>query len=159
MNDPGTPRTGTEPATDTGEGAEAYLVRPAHALDLDRGLLDVLGQLSPVDDRDDTPFYVLWRPEKQVLVAERDGRVVGTVSVVVETKLTRGTSRVAHVEDVVVDESARGSGLGRLLIDRAMELARAKGCYKAVLSCREEFVSFYESNGFRRHEVTMRRDL
>jgi GNAT superfamily N-acetyltransferase len=53
-------------------------------------------------------------------VAESDSRVVGLTGL-----LDRGTS--GEVEPVVVAEAARGQGLGRLLISRVVEEARARG--------------------------------
>lgn len=134
-------------------------IRRASALDLDRGLRDVLGQLSPMEESDETPMFQVCRAWKVVFAAEIDDRVVGTASVLIETKLTRGTSRVAHVEDVVVDETCRGTGVGSRLLEHVAEFARGLGCYKVVLSCSESVAPFYEANGFHRHEVQMRMDL
>lgn len=53
-------------------------------------------------------------------VAESDGRVVGLTGL-----LDRGTS--GEVEPVVVAEAARDRGIGRMLISRVIEEARARG--------------------------------
>jgi glucosamine-phosphate N-acetyltransferase len=135
----------------------AICVRRASDLDRDKGLLEILGQLSPLGEAG--PLYRLWRAYKVVFVAEVEGRIVGTVSILVERKLTHDNGRVAHVEDVVVDESQRGTDVGSRLLRTAVDYARAEGCYKVVLSCHESVARFYERNGFRRHEVTMRLDL
>jgi len=53
-------------------------------------------------------------------VAESHGRVVGLTGL-----LDRGTS--GEVEPVVVAEAARGQGIGRVLISRVVQEARARG--------------------------------
>lgn len=40
-----------------------------------------------------------------------------------------------HVEDVVVDSSTRGTGLGKLMVNRLTDMAIASGCYKIILNC------------------------
>ena len=49
----------------------------------------------------------------------------------VERKLIRNAGCAGHVEDVVVDASARGRGVGKALLDALVAKARALGCYKA----------------------------
>ena len=55
------------------------------------------------------------------------------------------------LEDLYVDESARGTGLGRALVEAAFERARARGCRRIELDVNEsntEAIAFYESLGF-----------
>jgi len=55
------------------------------------------------------------------------------------------------VEDVYVDEAARGSGLGRALVEAACERARARGCKRIELDVDEGNAAaraLYESLGF-----------
>jgi GNAT superfamily N-acetyltransferase len=63
----------------------------------------------------------------------------------------------AIVEDVVVDASCRGRGIGRAMMHDAMCVAREKGCYKLVLNSnlrRLDAHRFYEGLGFERHGVS-----
>ncbi len=69
-------------------------------------------------------------------------------------KLAHNGKPSGLVEDVVVDETLRGLGIGREMMRFAMEYCRARGCYKLALSSnlkRVEAHGFYETLGFRRH--------
>jgi ribosomal protein S18 acetylase RimI-like enzyme len=55
------------------------------------------------------------------------------------------------LEDLYVDETARGTGLGRALVDASFERARARGCRRIELDVNEtntDAIAFYESLGF-----------
>ncbi len=55
------------------------------------------------------------------------------------------------LEDVFVEDDARGSGLGRALVEFAVERARARGCRRAELDVNETnepALKLYESIGF-----------
>lgn len=55
------------------------------------------------------------------------------------------------LEDLYVDESARGTGLGRALVNAAFERARARGCRRIELDVNEQntaALAFYEQLGF-----------
>ena len=58
------------------------------------------------------------------------------------TRKTRACSRhdhpphrAGHVEDVVVDSSTRGTGLGKMMVGQLTDMALAAGCYKILLNC------------------------
>jgi glucosamine-phosphate N-acetyltransferase len=141
-------------------------LRPVQTGDLQRGFFDLLGQLTKAPPLSEDAFaaYVARvdaSPDQFVLVAEREGAqhadapLLGTASVLIEHKAVRGGSCVGHVEDVVVDSTARGASLGRALILRLVELCRELQCYKVILDCTEENASFYERCGFERKEIQM----
>src|SRR5258706_4488288 len=94
-------------------------------------------------------------PDYAIYVAESDDRaIVGTFGLLVMDKLAHKCKPSALVEDVVVDESLRGHGIGREMMLFAMEYCRARGCYKLALSSnlkRTEAHRFYETLGFRKH--------
>jgi ribosomal protein S18 acetylase RimI-like enzyme len=55
------------------------------------------------------------------------------------------------LEDIYVEEAARGSGLGRALVERAFERARERGCARMELDVNEAnagALALYESLGF-----------
>lgn len=92
-------------------------------------------------------------------VVEINGEIKGTATLYILEKLIHSGGKVGLIEDVAVSPSARGLGLGKMLIDTLVELANKQGCYKVNLSCTEHNVPFYEKCDFYRHEITMRKDL
>lgn len=94
----------------------------------------------------------LWLAE----VAGQDGRVevLGCLTLYILPLLAHRQAPEALVEDVAVHPKAQGLGLGRLLMEQAMAVARARGCYKLALSSNAKRVdahAFYEHLGFARH--------
>jgi len=143
----------------------AYEIRELAPADLGNGFVETLGNLS--DTGGLTPAAarkVLGAMRRaslyHVLVAVgADGQVVGATTLLVEQKFIHRGGLVGHIEDVAVREGYEGRGVGRSLVKAAVEMAERHGCYKCILDCREELVSFYEKLGFRRHDVGMRTDF
>ncbi len=83
-----------------------------------------------------------------VLVARSAGRITGTLSLVV-FRIPTGVR--AWIEDVIVDEAARGQGVGRTLTEEAVRLAAAAGARTVNLTtrpAREAAGRMYERVGF-----------
>lgn len=58
----------------------------------------------------------------------------------------------AHVEDVIVDESARGQGLGEALVNALLQIAREMGFKGVSLTCNPRRVAanqLYKKMGFK----------
>lgn len=98
-----------------------------------------------------------------LLVAEVEGRVVGTATLVIVPNLTHNGQPWAQVENVVVDEAVRGTGVGRLLMDECVRLAWEGGCYKVQLQSGNErregprdAHAFYRRLGFEASSVGFR---
>jgi glucosamine-phosphate N-acetyltransferase len=154
-------------AADAGAGVEAdsdaYRIRPIDLADLSRGFCDLLAQLSPSSPFTEDVFRARFDElaalgaDHLVLVAEdaATGRLAGAGSVLVERKFIRRCGLVGHVEDVVVDASARGQGLGERLVRCLVEHARERGCYKVILNCTPELMGFYAKCGFVEKNVQM----
>jgi GNAT superfamily N-acetyltransferase len=63
------------------------------------------------------------------------------------------------LEDVYVDESQRGSGLGTTLVKEAIAAAHELGCYKLIATSRTsrpKVHELYERLGFEKHGVEFR---
>ena len=90
-------------------------------------------------------------PHQWLVVAERDGAVVGTLQLTVIPGLShRGMTR-GLVEAVRVAASERGSGLGTSLLGWAVEKSRELGCGMVQLTSnasRTDAHRFYERLGF-----------
>lgn len=101
-------------------------------------------------------------PDYALYVAEEEGRIVGTFALLVMDNLGHRGAPSAIVEDVVVDASLQGRGIGRRMMAEALDIARSKGCYKLALSSnqkRQAAHAFYESLGFERHGFSFRVQL
>ncbi len=92
-----------------------------------------------------------------VLIGRVDGRIVGTLTLVM---FPIPTGLRAWIEDVVVDESARGQGIGEALSVEAIRLARAAGARTVDLTSRpsrEAAGRLYEKVGFHLRETRVYR--
>jgi GNAT superfamily N-acetyltransferase len=86
-----------------------------------------------------------------LFVLELDGTVVATVYLNVIPNLTRSASPYAVLENVVVEETLRGNGLGKAIVGDTLRIAWHAGCYKAMLMTGSRSAathSFYRSCGF-----------
>lgn len=101
-------------------------------------------------------------PDYTLYVAEHDGAVVGTFALLVMDNLGHLGSPSGIVEDVVVAPARQSGGIGRTMMQFAMERCREKDCYKLMLSSnakRERAHAFYEQLGFERHGFSFRVNL
>ena len=63
-----------------------------------------------------------------------------------------------YIDDICVDEAARGRGVGRALYDAILAFAREKGCHNVTLnvwSCNPGAMKFYEKLGMKPYKVGM----
>jgi ribosomal protein S18 acetylase RimI-like enzyme len=105
----------------------------------------------------------LREPSVVVLVAEREGEVLGYTYAGVEGNdymALRGPAGVLY--DIVVDPARRGRGVGRMLLDATLAELRARGAPRCVLSTAERNESaqrLFARAGFRRTMIEMTREL
>ena len=145
-------------------------IRRATEADLLR-LIELMAQLRPDEPEAEDPSHiadyarVLRRMTAQgqsVLVVEDDGRVAGALVLAIVENITRKGTPYAIIENVVVDEGARGRRHGEALMERAIAEARRAGCYKVSLTSnkrRSEAHRFYERLGFVQTHEAFRIDL
>lgn len=97
-------------------------------------------------------------PHTTVFIARADdGTIVGTLTFVV-VRIPTGTR--SWIEDVVVDEAARGEALGERMTEAAIEKARTLGVEKIDLTSRpsrEAANHIYKKMGFQQRETNVYR--
>lgn len=101
-------------------------------------------------------------PRNELMIAEVNGRVVGTLQLTLLPYLTYQGGTRAQIEAVRVDEAYRSRGLGRHLIEWAIERARQLGCHMVQLTtnaARPDALRFYERLGFVASHVGMKLEL
>jgi len=128
-------------------------------------LVGLYQQFGPFED--DEPSVAVSRmlartslyPDFKVYVAEIDGKIAGTFALLIMDTLGNRCRPAGVVEDVVVSERARDQGIGRAMMEFALERCRERGCYKMALSSnlsRDAAHRFYESLGFEKHGYSFR---
>jgi len=93
-------------------------------------------------------------PSFRVFVAMVDEVVAGTYELVILDTMAKRGQKAGIVEAVAVCPMHQGHGVGRAMMQHAMDQCRLDGCYKMALSSnlkREQAHLFYESLGFAKH--------
>jgi ribosomal protein S18 acetylase RimI-like enzyme len=102
-------------------------------------------------------------PDKAVLVADDHGDVIGYTYAAVEGydyMALRGPAGVLH--DIIVDPGHRSRGVGRLLLDAALEFFRSRAVPRVVLATAERNEAaqrLFARMGFRRTMIEMTCEL
>jgi len=90
-------------------------------------------------------------PNQHLVVAVREGKVVGTLQLTIIPGLSRRGATRSVIEGVRVHAEERGSGLGTRFIEWAIDESRRQGCQLVQLTSdatRTDAHRFYERLGF-----------
>jgi len=88
------------------------------------------------------------QPLFHCFVAEQDNKIVGIALVYYRFSTWKG--RTIHLEDLIVQQDKRGTGIGMALYQRVMQHAEEKGVKRVewnVLDWNTHAVAFYERSG------------
>ena len=101
--------------------------------------------------------------DAMVMVAERDGEIGGYVYATLEGRSWRELrDACGYIEDIVVAETARRSGVATMLMDAAFEWMRSRGAPRVLLMTATPNTGAQElfaRLGFRRTMIEMTREL
>ncbi|KAK9811248.1 hypothetical protein WJX72_000631 [[Myrmecia] bisecta] len=144
----------------------SLVARELEAADYHKGFLGLLSQLTVVGTITEAAFAErlehLKRLGDYLTVVVEDtstGKIAATATLVVERKFVHQCGLAGHVEDVVVDAGYRGQKLGQRVVERLLEEAQARNCYKVILNCTDANAPFYAKCGFTRKDVQMAKYL
>ena len=129
--------------------------------DIDIGFLESLDNLRNAsnlnkDNAKDILKKIIENPDHIIHVAEVDGKIVGSTTLLIEQKFIHQGGKVGHIEDVVVSKEFEGRGIGIKLVTSLLEVAKTENCYKTILDCKDELIPFYERIGFKQESNQMR---
>ena len=113
-------------------------------------------ELGNIIDDDNTPVFVC---------EDADGKILGHGFCIFEhPKNTRLLNDVLtlYIDDICVDETARGKCIGKAIYEHIIDYARQCGCYNVTLnvwSCNPRAMKFYKSLGLTPYKVGMEKVL
>ena len=132
--------------------------------EVDRQLVDAFARLipqlsssSPAPTADQLQSLVDSDASTILIARSADGTIVGSMTLVM---FAIPTGLRAWIEDVVVDGDARGMGVGQIINDRALEIAREAGVTTVDLTSRpsrEAANRLYQRMGFVARETNVYR--
>jgi putative acetyltransferase len=101
-------------------------------------------------DQSTDALYELFNttPQSAYFIAEKDGKILGGAGIFPTEGLPHGTCELVKM---YLSADARGSGLGRRMIDQCLATAQEKGYHSVYLETMPELkkaVSVYEKFGF-----------
>ncbi len=108
-------------------------------------LLNQLGYDVPLSELANRIKQISNNREKVFVAVDDDGRVVGCVHALIDTRLAGGT--FGEIVSLVVDESIRGKGVGKGLIEEAAAWLKLNGMTRLRVRCnsiRQDTHKFYE---------------
>jgi GNAT superfamily N-acetyltransferase len=116
----------------------SHSTRPATTADLPR-LLDLLAQLNPkgiplpAGVAEATWAQMAATPGLTVFVAQQDGELAATCTLIVTPHLLHHARPFGLIENVVTSAAHRRQGHGNAVLQAAFEAAWVEGCYKVML--------------------------
>jgi ribosomal protein S18 acetylase RimI-like enzyme len=126
-------------------------------------LVEAFARLTPQLSRSSPPpgeqelERIVQSDATRLLVAKLDGAIVGSLTLVL---FSIPTGVRAWIEDVVVDEGARGQGIGAALNEEALKVAQDQGARTVDLTSRpsrEAANRLYQRLGFKQRETNVYR--
>jgi len=138
-------------------------IRKLRIDDLQNGFLTALDSLRKASDIDKNKAVDIFKkidsnPDYTIAVAEVDGKIVGSTTLLIEQKFIHDGGLVGHIEDVVVDKNFQGQKIGEKIMKHLLEIAKNQGCYKTILDCADDVKPFYQKLGFKQVANELRFD-
>ena len=139
------------------------IIRKIIESDLENGFLESLDNLRQTSNLEQNSVRnilkkILENENHIIHVAELNGKIVGSTTLLIEQKFIHEGGFVGHIEDVVVNKEFEGRGIGMKLVLSLLDVAKEKKCYKTILNCEDKLLPFYEKIGFKQKSTEMRFD-
>jgi glucosamine-phosphate N-acetyltransferase len=90
-----------------------------------------------------------------IWVIELNNKLIGTGTILYEYKFIHNISKIAHIEDICIDNNYRGKNYGKFLMNHLIDVAMKENCYKVTLYCKEDLEKFYKSCNMEKNGIQM----
>ena len=120
------------------------------------GLLESLTSAPTIDKKVYDFIVANLGNNHKIFLYIKDEIVVGIVTILIEQKLIHNASKVAHIEDLIVDKAYRNQGIASALLKKCIDISQENKCYKIILNCDKSLIKFYEKSEFVATETQMR---
>lgn len=147
---------------------ESIIIKKASKNDIPiiLGLLYELGRPRPQNNSQAEQFEnkvkkYLSDPDKQIFVAKLDGNVVGVVSIIFLSRLNQKTLEM-YIPELVVAKNYRDKGIGKIIIEYCIELAKKKKCHRIRLESGNQRIAshkFYQKMGFEQTSLSFAKNI
>jgi len=100
-------------------------------------------------------------PRFRAFVVEESGAIQGVITVWLRESLFHG-GQVALIDELIIDESSRGQGIGSRLVDHVVAYCAQLGCAEVEVSTEADnrvARTFYARHGFAEQGVILEREL
>ena len=149
------------------------LIRRAESIDLEK-IKDLLNQVLMVHHNarpdlfkancrkytDSEIMEIIADDQKPIFVADEDG-VLGYAFCVIQQHINDNILtdiKTLYIDDLCVDENARGKHIGKALFEYVKEYAKEIGCYNVTLNVwngNDSAMRFYENCGLKTQKIGM----
>jgi len=118
--------------------------------DLECGYLEIFDPERNVDYKHANEIFekISLSSNHLIFVAIVNNELIGTVTLIIEPKFIRNGGIIGHIEDVEIKKKFQKQGIGKFIIQKVLDYAEKNGCYKTILDCNDNVMSFYEGVGF-----------
>jgi glucosamine-phosphate N-acetyltransferase len=124
------------------------------------GYLDLMYEFSNYEKKvsfEDFKKYINSDKIKIIVIYDKQNsyKIIGAGTIFKLEKLHNKS--VAQIEDVIITENYRKYGLGKLLVEKLLDVGLNEfNCYKVILNCLDKNIGFYEKCDFFISGVQMR---
>ena len=122
------------------------------------GALKLLQDISSFDPLEDD-YESIWQSfieQSNIfpIQATSEDKLVGCGFLITATRVRGG--KVGYLEDIAVLPNYRAKGIGRMIVNALVDIARSEGCFKVTLQCDGTNSNFYEGlSFFQTDQITM----
>ena len=97
----------------------------------------------------------IFNKDNTIIVCEFMGKIIGSITIIIEQKFIHNFSKYAHIEDVFVHDDFRHKKIGSQLVNEALSYCKKMNVFKVSLNCSESLEEFYSINNFEKRQINM----